>query len=130
MSNDIYIPREEAESKLLPILLARQAKNAAIKEDETNSEIVKQWFALEGEDELFDGEHGIIGYQKAVKRTTWDITRAPDEVILYMAREGLLDVKDRAFTERRTNKPSLLLDDAVSFRHEGETLQLRVEKKD
>ena len=122
--------REDVVAKLHELWLARQAMNEAKKVDAKLSEGVKQWMGREGEDELFDGEHGIRAWIKEVKTTTWDIRTASTEMILLLARDGILTVNNTAFNERRKNAPHPVLDDALKYRHEGENYQLRVEKKD
>lgn len=130
MTQGLIASREEIVAKLYPLWLVRQAKNAASKDDVAATEEIKNWLGLEGEDEVVDGEHDIRAYIKPVSTTTWDIREASAEVILALAAEGLLDVKNTAFNERRKNAPSLLLDMALKYRSEGENYQLRVEKKD
>ena len=130
MTSDIYISREEVESKLYPLWLARQAKNAATKDDKEMSDAVKQWLGLEGEDELVDGEHGVRAFIKEVKDPTWDVTTASDDLILYLARAGVLQVSETKYRAAKKLKDSHHLDDALNYRHEGATFQLRVEKKD
>lgn len=130
MNDDVYIAREDVVAKLHELWLARQAKNEASRVDKKISDAMKKWMGDEGEDELFDGEHNIRAFIKPKKRATWDLMYAPAEVLVHLAREGLLDVKETPFHERRQNKPNVLLDQAVDFRHEGETYELRVERKD
>jgi hypothetical protein len=123
--------REDVVAKLYDLWLARQAKNEAAKVDAQLTEGVKNWLGLEGEDEIVDGERGIRAYIKEVGSTpTWDIRNAPDEVILFLAKDGVLTVNNTAFNSRRKNAPSLVLDDAIKYRQEGVNYQLRVEKKD
>jgi hypothetical protein len=122
--------REGVIAKLYELWLIRQAKNAATKDDSFLTEQIKQWMGLEGEEELFDGEHGIRVYIKEIGAPNWNLTEAPDEVILHLAREGLLNVKNSDFDKARKNKPSTLLDRALEHKNDGVNYQLRVEKRD
>jgi hypothetical protein len=62
MTTELLATRAEIEAKLYPLWLARQAKNAALKDDNEMTELVKQWLGLEGEEEIADGEHDIRAY--------------------------------------------------------------------
>ena len=131
MTSELIESREDVVGKLYDLWLARQAKNEATKVDTKLTEGVKQWLGLEGEDEIVDGERGIRAYIKEVGAApTWDIRTAPDEVILFLAKDGVLTVNNTAFESRRKNAPSTKLDDAIKYRHQGVNYQLRVEKKD
>jgi hypothetical protein len=131
MTTDIYITREEVEAKLPALLLARTVKNASTKEDNELTAIVKQWMALEGEDELFDGEHGIRAWIKEVGTSpTWNVREMPDDLILFLAHDGVLTVNNKAFESRKLNAPDGRFLDAMNHRQEGVNYQLRVEKKD
>ena len=129
-TDDIYIAREDVVAKLYELWIARQAKNEAAKVDAKLSEAVKQWMGLEGEDELFDGEHGIRAWVKEVKSPTWDVTKASDELILFLAREGVLQVSETKYRAAQKLKDDMRLNDALNYRQEGATYQLRVEKND
>jgi hypothetical protein len=122
--------REAVVAKLHELWLARQAMNEAKKVDAKLSESVKQWMGLEGEDEVFDGEHGIRAWIKEVKSPTWDVTTATDDLILFLAREGVLQVSETKYRAAQKLKDDMRLNDALNYRHEGATYQLRVEKKD
>ena len=122
--------REDVVAKLYDLWLARQAKNSAAKVDTELSARVKQWMGLEGEDVLFDGEHNIMATIKEVKSPTWDVSTAPEDLIVWLAREGILLVNEAKFKAARSLRDRTLLDDALNYRHEGSTYQLRVEKKD
>ena len=122
--------REDVVAKLHELWLARQAMNEAKKVDAKLSEGVKQWMGLEGEDEVFDGEHGIRAWIKEVKSPTWDVTTASDDLILFLAHEGVLQVSETKYRAAQKLKDDMRLNDALNYRHEGATYQLRVEKKD
>ena len=126
----MYVAREDVVARLHELWLARQAKNEAARVDAQLTESVKQWMGLEGEDELFDGEHGIRAWIKEVKSPTWDVTTASDELILFLAREGVLQVSETKYRAAQKLKDDMRLNDALNYRHEGSTYQLRVEKKD
>jgi hypothetical protein len=49
-------------------------------------------------------------------------------VILHLAREGLLSVKNSDFETVKKNKPSVELDTAARFRHKGDSYKLMVKK--
>ena len=127
---DLIASREDVVAKLQDLWLARQAKNEAARVDAQLTESVKQWMGLEGEDELFDGEHGIRAWIKEVKSPTWDVTTASDDLILFLAREGVLQVSETKYRAAQKLKDDMRLNDALNYRHEGSTYQLRVEKKD
>ena len=127
---DLIASREDVVAKLHDLWLARQAKNEAARVDAQLTESVKQWMGLEGEDELFDGEHGIRAWIKEVKSPTWDVTTASDELILFLAREGVLQVSETKYRAAQKLKDDMRLNDALNYRREGSTYQLRVEKKD
>ena len=138
MTGDIYISREEVESKLYDLWLARQAKNAATKDDKEMSDAVKQWLGLEGEDELVDGEHGVRAFIKEVGAgDTWDIRTAPPELVLWLAQNGYLTVQTKKVDEDLKSAPTTQLmelnakvKNVPKYRFPGVTTQLRVEKKD
>ena len=127
---DLIASREDVVAKLHDLWLARQAKNEAARVDAQLTESVKQWMGLEGEDELFDGEHGIRAWIKEVKSPTWDVTTASDDLILFLAREGVLQVSETKYRAAQKLKDDMRLNDALNYRREGSTYQLRVEKKD
>lgn len=123
-------------AKLNDLFQARSAKNAAGKVDNELTAVVKQWMQLnadgldkdeKGDPYLDDGEHGIRAKLESRRSISWDLRRAPDEVVLYLARDGLLKVDNTAFEARRKVAPAVHLDDAMAYRHEGEESALRVE---
>jgi uncharacterized protein YacL (UPF0231 family) len=126
---ELIASREEMVGKLHELWLTRQAKNEAAKVDSDLTEQFKMWMGLEGEDELYDGEHGIKAFIKEVKTSTWDITTASDELILWLAREGILQVSETKYRAAQKLKDDMHLNDALSYRNEGENYQLRVEKR-
>jgi hypothetical protein len=138
MTTDIYITREEVEAKLPALLLARTVKNASTKEDNELSAAVRKWMADEGEEELFDGEHGIRAYIKEVGAApTWDIRTAPPDLILWLAQNGYLTVQTKKVDEDLKSAPTTQLmelnakvKNVPKYRFPGVTTQLRVEKKD
>lgn len=114
----------------------REAKNAATRDDRLLTDEFKQWMLLNydqldkdsrGNVYLEDGEHGVRVLLSPRKTTTWDLRTAPDAVILNLAREGLLSVSS-GFDRRRTDAPSVLLNQAMDYRNEGEDVVLRVEE--
>ena len=136
MTTELIADQATIVAKLNELYQARQAKNEAGKVDAALTEQVKQWLQLnadgldhdeKGNPYLDDGEHGIRGKLTPRKTTTWDIRRAPVEVILYLAHEGLLSVQTAAFDSRRKTAPATQLDDAMDYRHEGEEASLKFE---
>ena len=138
MTTELLADRAAVVAKLNELWLARQAKNAATKVDSELTEQVKQWMGLEGEDELFDGEHNIRAYIKEVGAgVTWDIRTAPPELVLWLAQNGYLTVQTKKVDEDLKTAPTTQLLDlnakvknVPKYRFPGVTTQLRVEKKD
>lgn len=130
--------REDVVTKLYPLWLARQAKNAATADDKAMTEAVKQWLGLEGEEELSDGEHGIRAFIKEVGAgVTWDIRTAPPELVLWLAQNGYLDVRTKKVDEDMKSAPTTQLLDlnakvlnVPKYRFPGVNYQLRIEKED
>lgn len=122
-------------SLLLPLIEARQAKNEATKVDLELGTRVKQYLELHrntldhdntGRPTLEDDEHGILAYLMSSRETSWNVSRMPDELVVWLARAGLLTVATTAFDQRKRNDPDTHLDDALGYRTEGEKSVLRV----
>ena len=128
MTTDLIKTRAEVEALLQPLWLARQAKNAAAKDDEKFSAIVRQWLELNDGEALVDGEHDIRAHFQRRALPNWDIRTAPIDLILALRDLGLLDVRNSLFDKLRSEAPSMWLNMAVDYRHEGESWSLRVEK--
>jgi hypothetical protein len=130
--------REDVVAKLYDIWLARQAKNEATKVDKTLTEGVKNWLGLEGEEEIVDGERGVRAFIKEVgAEPTWDIRTAPDDLVLWLAKNGYLDVRTKKVDGDLKNAPATQLLDlnakvnnVPKYRFPAVNYQLRVEKKD
>lgn len=129
MTTDLIKTKAQIIGNLLPLKLARDAKNAATADDKRLTDETKQWMQLEGVDELYDGEHDINVTLKASSTTTWDIRKAPPELVARLAAEGLLTVNTTAFKAEQAKGGATYLDDTLAFKHEGETWTLRIEKK-
>jgi hypothetical protein len=124
-------------SLLAPLLDAREAKNAASKDDEQFTPRVRQFLELnwdsldhnsKGAPVLVDHEHDVIAYLASRKETGWNVSKMPDDLVVWLARAGLLTVATKAFDDRRKNDPDIHLDDALRYRTEGESYSLRVER--
>lgn len=129
MTTNLLATREQIIGKLLLLKTTRDHKNAATADDKALTEEIKQWLQLNDETELFDGERGILATLKASSTTTWDIRKAPPELVARLAAEGLLTVNTTAFKAEQAKGGATYLDDTLAFKHEGETWTLRVEKK-
>lgn len=129
--NDGLMPsRAEMVAKLYPAWQAREARNQANKDDALFKEQFLQWAGLEGETELYDNEHGIRAWKTESPRQSWDLRDASPDLVIYLAKEGLLDVKNTAFNQRRKDAPSQWLDLALKHRHEGVIEVTHIEKVD
>lgn len=126
---DLIATRGDMVGKLWELKMAREFKSTATADDKRLTKQFKQWFTLNDESELFDGEHGILAALKTTATTTWDIRDAPAKLLARLAVEGLLTVNTAALNERRKSAPATYLDDALVYRHEGESLVLHVEQK-
>ena len=94
--------------------------------DKASSEL-KKHMEEEGVEEMWDHERGAHATVTSRKNKEWDLRTAPDEVVLYLAREGLLTVREQSFRQRRIDAPSTKLDDAVKFKTEGAIPVLKTE---
>lgn len=129
MTTDLIQTRAEIEALLQPLWLARQAKNAAIKDDEKFSAIVRQYMELNEGEEPRDGEHGIRAFFQTKKLQNWDLRTAPIDLLIALRDAGLLDVRTKTFDQLRKDAPSMWLNMAMDYRHEGSSDSLRVEKE-
>ncbi len=82
---------------------------------------LKDFMALEDIDELVDGETGY-GVELAPPRrtTTWDVEHMPDQLVVDLAKRGLLTVSTRPFDALRQAAGSPVLDAAEEYRMTGE----------
>lgn len=96
----MYPSREEIVAELYGAYLARQERARANKVDDPFKERALQWANLEGESELYDNEHGIRFYITERPNYSWDLREASPDLILWLAKEGLLDVKTSALDKR------------------------------
>ena len=137
MTTELIADQASIVAKLNDLFQARSLKNAASKVDTELTAIVKQWIQLnadgldhdaKGDPYLDDGEHGIRAKLESRRSTSWDLRPAPDAVVLFLAGEGLLKVDNTAFESRRKTAPDVRLDDALGYRHEGESASLLMEK--
>lgn len=129
MTTELIQTRAEIEALLQPLWLARQAKNAAIKDDDKYSAIVRQWMELNEGEEPTDGEHGIRAYFQSRKLESWDLRTAPIDLVIALRDAGLLDVRTKTLAQLRKDAPSMWLNMAMDYRHEGASESLHVEKK-
>ena len=82
---------------------------------------LKQFMGLENIDELVDGETGYgVELGEPTRATTWDVEHMPDQLVVHLAKRGLLTVSTRAFDALRKAAGSPVLDDAERFRMTGE----------
>ena len=123
-------------SLLLPLFEARQAKNEATNDDKKFTPRVKQFLELnweqldhnsKGAPVIVDHEHDLLAYPTSSKETGWNVSKMPDDLVVWLAKQGLLTVATKAFDDRRKNDPDIHLDDAMRYRTEGESYSLRVE---
>ena len=136
MTTELIADQATIVAKLNDLCQARSLKNAAGKVDSELTAIVKQWIQLnadgldqdaKGDPYLDDGEHGIRAKLESRRSTSWDLRPAPEAVVLFLAREGLLKVDNTAFESRYRTAPDARLDDALGYRHDGEESSLRFE---
>lgn len=94
---------------------------ARIKGLEPLKEGLRRWMELNECAELVDGETGTgveLGTPPAA--TTWDVRSMNDELVLSLARRGVLSVQTGAFDALRKAGGGTDLDDAQRYRMTGE----------
>lgn len=101
---------------------------------EKASRVLKQHMEDEERDELHDREHGVTGTLQRRKTTTWDVRHAPQDLLIWLAQNGYLDVKTAKVEQDMKDAPSMwlsmLLEKDASghgkYRGEGESVALRI----
>ena len=94
---------------------------ATSKAQEQLKEALRRWMDLNDCDELIEGESGMgveLGAPPAT--TTWDVRSMEDELVLSLARRGVLTVHTSSFDALRKAGGGTDLDDAQRYRMVGE----------
>ena len=122
--------RRQIVELLAPLQVAREESRVAGKRASDLGDRVKNWMLLEGENEVTDDERGIRVFLQSTTETTWDIEHMREEVVLELAKRGLLTVNTRAFDALKRTATNSLMDEADRFRMRGEgSPRLMVESK-
>jgi hypothetical protein len=94
---------------------------ATSKAQEQLKEALRRWMDINNCDELIEGETGMgVELGAPPSTTTWDCRSMPDELVLSLARRGVLTVTTGAFDALRKAGGGTDLDDAQRFRMQGE----------
>lgn len=75
----------------------------------------------DGNRELVDLEHRVRAFlQERRGPMTWDVSRMPDELVLWLAHHNLLTVVTKTFDSMKDSAPTSELDRAMQWRSPGE----------